>query len=143
MATKYGFETTEQRSKLMSQIKSKNTKPEISLRKALWKEGVRYRVSNKRIIGNPDVAIAKYKLAIFVDGEFWHGYNWKEKKQRIKANREYWINKIERNIERDKQNNQKLKINGWTVIRFWEKDIKKDLDKCVEKIKYEIQKAKT
>ena len=140
METKYGFHTTEQRSKLMSKIKSRNTKPEILLRKALWKEGIRYRVSNKKIIGKPDISIKKHKLAIFVDGEFWHGYNWSEKKQKIKSNREYWIKKIEGNIARDKKNNQKLKEKGWIVIRYWEKQIRNSLSDCVEQIKLEIKK---
>jgi DNA mismatch endonuclease (patch repair protein) len=141
METKYGFETSKQRSKLMSKIKSKNTKPEILLRKAIWNEGIRYRLSNKEIIGNPDIAIKKYKLAIFIDGEFWHGYNWKVKKTKIKSNRDYWIKKIERNIERDKKYNKTLKEAGWNVMRFWEKEITKNLQQCVEKIKTEIQKA--
>jgi DNA mismatch endonuclease, patch repair protein len=139
--SKYGFETTEQRSKLMSKIKGKDTIPEKSLRKALWNIGIRYRKTNKGIIGNPDIVIKKYKLTIFVDGEFWHGYKWTYKKQKIKANRDYWIKKIEGNMARDKRVNLDLKKNGWTVLRFWEKEIKDDLDKCVLRIKKSIAKA--
>lgn len=133
--SKYGFNTTKERSDLMSKIKGKNTKPEILLRKALWKEDIRYRVNNPRVIGKPDISIKKFKIAIFVDGEFWHGYNWKEKKKRIKSNRDYWIKKIEGNMKRDKKYNQKLLEEGWTVLRFWEKEVKTDLESCVNKVK--------
>lgn len=119
----------------MRKIKAKNTTPEIILRKALWNEGIRYRKENKGITGNPDIVIKKYKLAIFIDGEFWHGFNWKEKKKKIKSNREYWIKKIEKNIARNKLNNQLLKEQNWIVLRFWEHEIKRDLKKCVEKVK--------
>ncbi len=135
MKSKHGFETTKERSDLMRKIKAKDTTPEIILRKALWSEGIRYRKENKGIVGNPDIAIKKYKLAIFIDGEFWHGYNWQEKKVKIKSNREYWIKKIEKNITRDKKYNQLLKEQNWVVLRFWEHEIKKELDKCVDKVK--------
>jgi len=141
MKSKHGFTTTKQRSDLMRKIKSKNTTPEILLRKALWNSGIRYRIKNKSIPGKPDIAIKKYKLAVFVDGEFWHGYNWSEKKKKIKSNREYWIKKIEGNIERDKKVNRELKENGWTVLRYWQNEIKNDLDKCVSEIEDAINKA--
>ncbi|WP_378173947.1 very short patch repair endonuclease [Aquimarina sp. SS2-1] len=118
----------------MRKIKSKNTKPEILLRKALWKKGIRYRLNVEEVIGKPDIVIRKYKIAIFVDGEFWHGYNWSEKKQKIKSNRDYWIPKIERTIERDRKNNEALRKMGWKVFRFWEKEINKELDKCINKV---------
>jgi len=123
--SKHGFETTKERSDLMRKIKSKNTTPEIILRKALWNEGIRYRIENKGIIGNPDIAIKKYKLAIFIDGEFWNGYNWKEKKKKIQRNQDYWIEKIQKNMARDKKYNLLLKENNWTVLRFWEHEKKK------------------
>ncbi|MGK7390118.1 MAG: very short patch repair endonuclease [Candidatus Cyclobacteriaceae bacterium M2_1C_046] len=126
------FTTSKERSELMSKIRGKDTKPEVSLRKALWKRGIRYRKNYKKLEGNPDIYIPKAKLAIFIDGEFWHGYNWEEKKLKIKSNREYWIPKIERNIARDKDNNQRLEYSGITVLRFWEHEIKKDLHGCVE-----------
>jgi len=129
-----GFYTTKQRSELMGKIKSQNTKPELKLKKALWNLGYRYRKNFKKLPGSPDIVYSKHKLAIFVDGEFWHGYNWSEKKTKIKTNREFWIPKIERNIQRDKQNNQLLKDNGWHVIRFWENELKKDFDGCVNKV---------
>jgi DNA mismatch endonuclease (patch repair protein) len=141
MKSKHGFITTKKRSDLMRKIKSKNTTPEIKLRKALWSQGVRYRIKNKSIPGKPDIVIKKYKLAVFVDGEFWHGYNWLEKKHRIKSNRDYWIKKIEGNIERDKRVNKELNENGWTVLRYWQNEIKKDLDKCVSEIIEAISEA--
>lgn len=129
-----GFYTTKQRSELMGKIKSQNTKPELKLKKALWNLGYRYRKNLKKLPGSPDIVYSKHKLAIFVDGEFWHGYNWSEKKTKIKTNREFWIPKIERNIQRDKQNNKLLIDTGWHVIRFWENELKKDFDKCVNKV---------
>lgn len=129
-----GFYTTKQRSELMGKIKSRNTKPELKLKKTLWSLGFRYRKNYKDLPGCPDIVFIKNKLAIFVDGEFWHGYNWPEKNAKIKTNRDFWIPKIERNIQRDKQINQLLMDMGWNVIRFWEHEIKKDFDNCIEKI---------
>ena len=134
MKTKYGFHTSEVRSRTMSKIKGKNTKSELILRKELWRRGYRYRINVKTITGSPDIAIKKYKLAIFVDGEFWHGYNWETKKDKIKNNRDYWIPKIEKNIKRDKEINQALKNDGWTVIRFWEQEVLNSLNECLKKI---------
>ena len=137
MKSKYGFDTTKERSELMSKIKGKNTKPELLLRKALWRRGIRYRVNDSNLLGKPDISIRKYKLAVFVDGEFWHGFNWEEKKNKIKSNREYWIKKIERNMQRDLEVTSQLRNSGWTVIRFWEKEIKKDVTQCsliIEKV---------
>src|ERR1700756_5196002 len=99
---KNGFYTSLERSILMSKIKGKNTSPELMLRKVLWNSGLRYRLHNKKLPGNPDISMKKYKIAIFIDGEFWHGYNWEEKKTKIKTNRDFWIPKIERNMQRDK-----------------------------------------
>lgn len=129
-----GFYTTAQRSSAMSKIKGLNTKPEIALRKALWNAGVRYRINVKNLPGKPDILIRKYMLAVFVDGEFWHGYNWETKKTRIKTNMAFWIPKIERNMQRDRENSEKLAILGFTVIRFWEHEIKKNLENCLNQI---------
>ncbi|RYD91432.1 MAG: very short patch repair endonuclease [Sphingobacteriales bacterium] len=128
---KYVFETTPERSKRMSNIKSKNTQPELILRKALWNAGIRYRLNVSNLPGKPDIVIRKKNLAIFIDGEFWHGYKWEEKKVKIKANRDYWIPKIEKNIARDIQNNVDLEAKGFKVLRFWEQEIKKDLLGCL------------
>ena len=129
-----GFVTTEARSKLMSKIRGKNTKPEKLLRKALWDSGVRYRIHNKSLPGTPDISNKKYHFVIFVDGEFWHGYNWEEKASKIKTNRDFWIPKIERNIRRDIENNKKLVSLGYTVFRFWEHEIKKGLGSCIKTV---------
>jgi DNA mismatch endonuclease, patch repair protein len=126
-----GFYTTKKRSKIMSKIKSKNSKPKLLFRKALWAKGVRYRINNKTLPGKPDISIKKYRLAIFIDGEFWHGYNWNERKQTIKSNREFWIPKIERNMQRDREVNQLLAEIDFTVFRFYEHEIKKDLKRCI------------
>ncbi len=134
-----GFYTTKKRSKIMSKIRGKNTKPEMLFRKALWAKGVRYRVDNRKLPGRPDVSIKKYKLAIFIDGEFWHGYNWEERKPKLKSNREFWIPKIERNLQRDREVNLQLEDLGFTVFRFWESEIKKNLDTCINDVMVYLQ----
>ena len=128
----------EQRHKNMSHIHSKDTKIEIILRKALWKAGIHYRKNYSRLPGKPDIVITKYKIAIFCDSEFFHGFQWQQKEKRITTNRQYWINKIERNIQRDRENNLKLQNMGWIVIRFWGHEIKKDTKSCVETIQNTI-----
>jgi len=130
----YIFDTTPERSKLMRKIKSKNTKAEVILRKSLWTLGIRYRLNVTKLPGKPDIVIGKKKIIIFIDGEFWHGYKWEEKKLKIKANKEYWIPKIERTIRRDTLNTQKLTEMGYFVLRFWEHEIKKNLQECLSKI---------
>lgn len=126
--------TKEQRSKNMSHIKSKDTKPEVFLRKKLWNRGVRYRKNFKGLPGKPDIAITKKKIAIFVDGEYWHGYNWKVNRDHIHTHRDYWVPKIEKNMKRDLEVNAKLQSMGWTVVRFWSKEVLKNIDYCVELI---------
>ena len=126
--------TPEQRRRNMQAIKSKDTTIELALRKALWGKGIRYRKNYKMLIGKPDIAITKYKLAVFCDSEYWHGYDWENRNQRIKSNREYWIPKIERNMARNKEVNAALEAEGWTVIRFWKRQIRKELDKCVDEV---------
>ena len=123
------------RSYNMKRIRGRDTSIEVMLRKALWRSGVRYRKNYTRLPGKPDIVISKYRIAVFCDGEFWHGKDWENKKKRIKSNKDYWINKIERNIARDNEINQKLNALGWTVIRFWGNDIKNDIDGCVDDIK--------
>jgi len=123
----------------MGKIKGTNTKPEQTLRMALWASGLRYRINIRSLPGNPDIVMRKYKVVIFVDGEFWHGYNWVEKKRKLKTNRGFWIPKIERNMQRDKENNEKLASMGFTVLRFWGNDVKNNLSICVEKIWCSVQ----
>ncbi|MEZ4976300.1 MAG: very short patch repair endonuclease [Flavobacteriaceae bacterium] len=129
-----GFYTTKKRSKIMSKIRGKNSKPEVLFRKALWAKGIRYRINTKKLPGKPDISIMKYKLAIFIDGEFWHGYDWDKRKVQIKSNRKFWIPKIERNLQRDKEVNRKLQEMGYTVFRFWANEIKTDLKKCIDDV---------
>lgn len=137
-----GFYTTKQRSYNMSRIKGKNSKPELILRKALWAKNLRFRLHDKTLPGKPDIVIKKYKLAIFIDGEFWHGYNWEKNKHRIKSNRAFWIPKIERNIQKDKIDHQRLQDVGFTVFRFWTEDVKKNLPKIVNQIILYIEAAR-
>lgn len=129
-----GFYTTTKRSRMMSKIRGKNTKPELLFRRSLWKKGMRYRVDSKQLPGKPDISIKKYKLAIFIDGEFWHGYNWAERKNTIKSNRAFWVPKIERNMQRDQEVNRQLEEMGYTVFRFWAHEINKDLKRCINDI---------
>ena len=129
--------TPEQRHRAMCNIKSKDTAIEVSLRKALWHKGYRYRKNYKFLPGKPDIAITKYKIAVFCDSEFFHGKDWEESlRPRLEHsnNAGYWIEKIEGNMRRDSENNQKLLFLGWTVIRFWGKDIKRNLNMCVKTV---------
>ncbi len=134
--------TKEQRHKNMQAVKSKGSKIETALAKALWAKGCRYRKNNKTVYGKPDFTFKKYKIAIFVDGEFWHGKDWEIKKHNHKSNEEFWFAKIERNMRRDTEVNKKLTSEGWKVLRFWGKDIKKNIEFCVDEIEREINKAK-
>jgi DNA mismatch endonuclease (patch repair protein) len=129
------------RSENMRRIKSKDTSIEKILRKALWNKGIRYRKNCKDIIGKPDLCFKKYKVAVFCDSEFWHGKYYLEGKI-PKTNREYWENKIKRNIERDKKVNETLLKNGWEVLRFWGKEITKNPDEIAEKIISVLNKRK-
>ena len=122
----------------MQAIKSKGTKAEVALGKALWAAGHRYRKNNKKVFGRPDFTFSKQKVAIFVDGEYFHGHCWETEKYRIKTNREFWWKKIEGNIERDILVNHTLLEDGWTVLRFWTNEVKKNLSFCVQKIQAEL-----
>lgn len=132
--------TKEQRHKNMQNIHSQDTKIEVRLRKALWKRGYRYRKNDKSLPGTPDIVFTKYKIAIFCDGEFFHGKDWEVLKPRLEKsnNSEYWISKIARNRERDDDVNKKLLFMGWTVIRFWGNEINKNIDECVNVIEETI-----
>ena len=134
--------TKEQRKKNMQAVKSKGSIIEQKLAKALWNKGYRYRKNDKSVFGKPDLTFKKYKIAVFCDSEFWHGKNWNERKNDHKSNIDFWHKKIERNIERDKEVNQKLNSQGWKVLRFWGQDITKDLVSCTTKIELAINEAK-
>lgn len=124
----------------MQHIKASDTKIEVLLRKALWKKGYRYRKNYKELPGKPDIILKKYKIAIFCDGEFFHGKDWEVLKPKLEKsnNSDFWISKISRNRERDDEVNKRLLFLGWTVIRFWGKDIKKKPDECVHVIEETI-----
>lgn len=126
--------TPEQRRKNMQAVKSSGSEIERLLRAELWKRGLRYRKNVRKITGNPDIVFIGKKIAIFCDSEFWHGYDWEHRKDDIKSRREFWIPKIERNIERDKEVNAALEAEGWIVLRFWGKDIKKNTLACADTI---------
>jgi DNA mismatch endonuclease (patch repair protein) len=117
----------------MSRIKSRDTSIELTLRKALWRKGLRYRKNCKDVFGKPDICFKSKKVAIFCDSAFWHGKKFLEG-EKFKTNKEFWESKILRNIERDKEVNETLKKEGWTILRFWDEDIKKRTEVCVNKI---------
>ena len=123
---KQKLKTTKEKSAQMSRVHSTGGKDEIIIRKLLWHEGIRYRTNYKKLPGKPDIAITKYKIAVFIDGEFWQGYEWEKHKPRLKRNREFWITKIEYNMKHDKEVNQRLEDIGWTVLRFWSKKVLKN-----------------
>lgn len=124
--------TKEQISFNMQAVKNKDSKIELLLRKELWDRGIRYRKNSTKIFGKPDIVFIGKKVAVFCDSEFWHGYNWEERKKDFKSHQEFWIPKIERNIERDKEVTEKLESEGWTVLRFWGNDIKKKTSECAD-----------
>jgi DNA mismatch endonuclease (patch repair protein) len=126
--------TKEQRHKNMTHIRNRDTKAEILLRKALWHKGVRYRKNDRRLPGIPDIAITKSHIAIFVDGDFWHGRNLESLTNHIDTHKDFWKRKLTKNVERDKEVNDNLTEMGWLVLRFWETDIKKDLEGCVSEV---------
>ncbi len=118
----------------MSRIRGKDTSIEVKLRKALYEKGCRYRCNSKYIYGHPDISFKGVKVVVFCDSEFWHGKDFEENEKKILSNREYWIPKIKRNIERDNEVNEKLTQEGYLIFRFWGGEIEKNLDKCVTKI---------
>lgn len=121
----------------MSSVKSKNTRPELILRHAIWARGMRYRVNVRSLPGKPDIVLTKAKIAIFCDGDFWHGHNWAIRgmaslEKELENYSPFWRSKILGNIKRDRGNTARLEADGWTVLRFWESDIKKDVTKCAD-----------
>ena len=123
--------------KIMSAIKPKNTNPEMLLRKALWQKGLRYRVNVTKILGRPDVVFTRAKIVVFCDGDFWHGHNWAIRgipslEEELVGYSEFWRKKILGNIERDKATTEKLKNDGWLVLRFWESEIISNVNRCAD-----------
>lgn len=136
------YDTDKKTRKRMANVHLKGSKSEVLLAHSLWNQGIRYRKNFKELPGSPDIAITKYKIAIFVDGEFWHGYDWDNKKKRLNRNKDYWIEKIEENMTRDRKNDAILKDKGWVVLHFWEKQVLKNIDYCVELVCYYIRNQK-
>lgn len=125
--------------KAMTAVKSTNTSPELALRRALWKRGLRYRVNDKRLPGKPDIVFTRAKIAVFCDGDYWHGHNWAIRgyaslDEELSRYGEYWRNKIRKNVERDGKNNAALSEAGWLVIRLWGSDIKADVERCADQV---------
>lgn len=126
--------TPEQRRKNMRAVKNKDSKIELMLRKELWSRGLRYRKNTNKVFGHPDIVFIGKKVAVFCDSEFWHGYDWENRKKDFKSNQAFWIPKIERNIQRDIEVTDRLQAEGWTVLRFWGKEIIKDTSRCADMI---------
>ena len=129
--------TPEQRRRNMQAVKNKDSQIELLLRKKLWNRGIHYRKNATKIFGKPDIVFIGKKIAVFCDSEFWHGYNWEEHKKDFKSHQEFWIPKIDRNIQRDLEVNEKLRNNGWIVLRFWGKQIKHNVVACADDIEKE------
>lgn len=130
--------TQEQIKYNMQQVKNKGSKIEVMLCKELWRRGIRYRKNVSNIIGCPNIAFKSKKIAVFCDSEFWHGFNWETRKNDFKSNQEFWIPKIERNMQRDKEVTEMLEQSRWVVLRFWGKQIKKEVSKCADIIEKSI-----
>lgn len=131
--------TPEQRRRNMQAVKNKDSKIEIALRKELWKRGLRYQKNVTTIFGKPDLVFKGKKVAVFCDSEFWHGYNWEERKKDFKSHQEFWIPKIERNMQRDIEVNEELQKQGWKVLRFWGNEIKKNVSSCADIIEQAVR----
>ncbi len=131
--------TPEQRHRNMQAVKNKDSDIERLLRRELWQRGIRYRKNDKTVFGHPDLSFKGKKVAVFCDSEFWHGFDWEHKSAEIKSNRDFWIPKIERNMARDREVTEKLKADGWTVIRFWGREIKKSPEKCADVIEKAVK----
>ena len=123
----------------MQQVKCKDSEIELLLRETLWQKGLRYRKNVKSVFGHPDIAFIGKKVAVFCDSEFWHGYDWDRRKEDFKVRQDFWIPKIERNIQRDKEVTEKLEADGWIVLRFWGNEIKTDAAGCADKIEKAVK----
>lgn len=129
------YDTDSSTSKRMANVKLKNGNAERLLARSLWHEGYRYRLNYKGLPGSPDIAILKYQIAVFIDGEFWHGKDWLIRKGKLKRNKEYWVEKIEENIARDERVDKELLYLGWTPVHFWSKEVLRDPNECIQTIK--------
>ena len=136
-------------SKTMRRVRSRDTGPEKTLRKALWRRGLRYRLYDRKLPGNPDIVFSGCKVAVFVDGDFWHGNQWRlrghsslEEQFAESPNAPYWVRKINRNVIRDSNATTALEYDGWCVIRLWESDLKNDLESCVQRVSAAVSEGK-
>lgn len=129
-----GIKTPEQIRKNMRAVKNKDSAIEVLLRRELWRRGLRYRKNVAGLTGKPDIVFMGKKIVVFCDGDFWHGYDWENRKQDIKSRKEFWIPKIERNMQRDIEVNEALERDGWLVLRFWGNEIKTNCSACADKI---------
>jgi len=130
-------------SKIMSAVKAKDTRPEIALRKALWRRGLRYRVNYGKLPGKPDIVFTKAKVAVFCDGDYWHGHNWALRglssfEEELSRYTEFWANKLRRNVQRDEEVNSQLAEMGWRVVRIWESEIICDVEECARRVQEEL-----
>lgn len=132
--------TKEQRHKNMQAVKNKDSQIEVMLRKELWRRGLRYQKNNKKVFGKPDIVFLGKKVAVFCDSDFWHGYDWENKKNEIKSRREFWIPKIERNMQRDIEVTNQLTQEGWIVLRFLGNEIKKHINDCTDTIERAVKR---
>lgn len=128
------LKTSPEISKRMSHVKTKKNSAEVMLAKSLWHRGYRYRLNYRALPGSPDIALAKYRIAIFIDGEFWHGKDFEQRKTKLKNNKDYWIEKIQENIDRDLRNDKLLRQMDWYPIHFWSNDVIKYCNQCVEEV---------
>lgn len=133
----------------MRRVRSRDTGPEMTLRKALWRRGLRYRLYYRKLPGNPDIVFPGHKVAVFVDGDFWHGNQWRlrghsslEEQFAESPNAPYWVRKIKRNVIRDSNVTTALEYDGWCVIRLWESDLKKNLESCVQQVTAAVSEGK-
>lgn len=132
--------TPEQRSYCMSRIKGKDTGLEMRVRSELHRRGFRFRKHVKELPGKPDVVFTKAKVAVFIDGDFWHGYRFPAWEHKVS---DFWKQKINKNRERDRRNHRKLKEMGWTVIRLWQHDLERDFQECIERIIAAVNDARS
>jgi DNA mismatch endonuclease (patch repair protein) len=133
--------------KIMASVKSKNTRPELALRKALWRQGLRFRVNYKGLPGKPDIVFTKAKIAVFCDGDYWHGHNWalrgmKNLEEELARYSEFWVNKIRRNVQRDEEVNRQLTALGWKILRIWESEINEDIINSSLRVKHFVDEER-
>ena len=133
------LKTSPEISKRMSHVKTKRNSAEVMIAKSLWHRGYRYRLNYKTLPGSPDIALTKYRIAIFIDGEFWHGKDFEQRKTKLKNNKDYWIEKIQENIDRDLRNDKLLRQMDWYPIHFWSNDVIKYCNQCIDEIIYTIE----